>query len=399
MKKFIETPNLLKSIKADDLESIYNHIIDKAAEWAIGGYLGYANKLLEDLWAFHSGDPADVRMELEGLQIVWEISGNLPSSIPFACRNTEDIEKENWAYTTMGIADRFKGKDITGILNRFESDLQQFSDCRFAAAAALFAVDNGLIPEAEKFIRYWGHEYMKGANCTVGQLTRNRGIATILLQGILSPVFEMSEEKCNADYFALSSALRARKEKGRSLIYGDQSWTSLLKKISILSIEQNPDLYPDDIVLSKWFGTSPATEKDILAAEKKIGMSLPVDYREFLKASNGFLEHTYSAPRLARVEEIDWLSKFDDDVLDIVAGFVEETIEEEKDKYSRISKKCLLVSGMYQETEVLLFPTHDNDWECWSLTLGGGCGETWFPSFRYYMENELYFLECELPLD
>jgi len=86
--------------------------------------------------------------------------------------------------------------------------------------------------------------------------------------------------------------------------------------------------------------------------------------------------------------EIDWLPNLDENLVD----YVEQIIEWDKDKYAGFSKKCLLVSGMYEETQVLLFPTRDHDWECWSLTLGGGCGETWFPSFRYYMEHQLYFL-------
>ena len=307
MKKFIETSNLLKSIKAEDLETVYWRITDKAAEWAVGGYLDYANQLLQDIWAFHSSDTGNVRRQLEGLQIMWELSGNKPPSIPFAFRNVEEVEEENWGYLALGRGGRFEGKNITTILGQLESEIQQSSDynsCKLSAGAAILALDNGLIPEAEKFIHFWGIEYMKDASCTVGELTRNRKVAAILLQGKLSSVLELTEERCSAEYKDLSAALKKRKESGRTLIYGDQSWVSLLRKISLLSIEQNAGLHSDDIILSKWLGNDPASEEELLITERKIGRPLPGDYREFLKASNGFLAHSYISPSLARVQEI-----------------------------------------------------------------------------------------------
>lgn len=399
MKEFIETPNLLKSIQADDLDQIYREITEKAVEWSVGGYLNYANRLLQDLWAFYSGDPGYVRMDLEGLQVMWELSGNYPDSIPFPFRELEHIEKENWGYITDNLTDRFEGKDIPAILNKLESLILEYPGqfaSRLSAGAAILALDHGLIPEAEKFIQCWGREYMNGSTEIVGMLTRNRKVSSILLQGKLSAVLKLTESACKAEYEQLSAALKKRKESGRTLIYGDQSWASLLRNISALSIRQNTELYSEELISSQWLGNDPASEQELLTAERKIGMPLPPDYREFLKVSNGFLAHSYSSPGLARVEGIDWLSQFDDDVLDIVAGYIKDTLEEEKPKYPGLSTKCLLVSGMYEETEVLLFPTIDNDWQCWSLTLPGGCGETWYPSFRYYMEHQLYFLECEV---
>ena len=117
MKKIYETESLLKSIKADELENIYNHITHKAAEWAVGGQLLYANRLLEDVWAFYNADYGNVRRELEGLQIMWELSGNFPSGIPFPFRKIEEIEEENW--TDMSILRRYKGRgeDVYALLN------------------------------------------------------------------------------------------------------------------------------------------------------------------------------------------------------------------------------------------------------------------------------------------
>jgi SMI1 / KNR4 family (SUKH-1) len=392
LNKFIETKNLLKSIKSDELSNIYNHITDKAVEWAVAGYLDYANRLLQDLWTFHIGDNGNVRRQQEGLQIMWELSGKIPTEIPFSFRNTVEIEKENRGEIRLGSG--YKSGNTSELLNQIETEMQNTSGFHYgtlAARAAILALENGLIDEGKRFIRYWGIGYMKGYNYIVGYLMRNRNSSALLLQGVLSTIFELTTEKCSAEYAALSTSMKKRKLNGRSLIYGDQSWNYLIKNISLLSIEENPNLFSENIISAKWLGYEPSSEEKILATEDKIGMRLPVDYREFLKVSNGFPSHNYSTPTLLPVEEIDWLSVLDNDLTD----FVEQILEWDKDKYTALTKKCLLISGTHEE-QVLLFPTKNNDWECWSLVLGGGCGETWFPGFRYYMEYQLYFLECEL---
>lgn len=391
MKKFIETANLLKRIKAEDLDKIYDSITYKAAEWAVGGYLPYANKLLEDLWVLHSADTGNVRRELEGLQIMWQIAGNFPAGIPFAFRDVEEIENENWDDIRLGSL--LLGESTAAVLSQLEREIQQTEGFRYgtlSAGAAILSLAYELVPEGEKFIHYWGLGYMKNYNYLIGYLTRNEKTSSLLLQGVLSSVLELTEEKCRSEYEALSAALKKRKESRRALIYGDQSWASILKKISLLAIEQDPELYSEDRISSKWLGNDPATEEDILAAEARIGMQLPADYRAFLKVANGFASHGYTTPSLVRAGEIDWLSVLDEDLVE----FVENILEWSEDKYAGLSKNCLLVSGPGEEEQVLLFPTRDKGWECWKLVLPGGCGETWFPGFRYYMEHQLYFLEC-----
>lgn len=393
MKTFIETANLLKSIKADDLDNIYREITDKAVEWAVGGYLTYANRLLQDVWNFHSGDPENVRRQYEGLQIMWELSGNFPSDIPFPFRKIEEIEKENWEELRLDYL--YGGKTVAVVLGQIEGDIQNATGFHYgtlAVGAAILSLQYASTAEGEKYIHYWGRGYMQDYNYIVGYLTRNSKVSELLLKGVLASVLELTEEKCGSEYEALSAALKDRNGKGRTLIYGDQSWKSLLKNISLLSIEKNPELFSGDVISSKWLGNDPAPEENILATEEKIGIQLPADYREFLKASNGFSAHNYASPNLLTVQETDWLSVLDSDLVD----YVEQILEWNKDKYAQLSKKCLLVSGIHEEEQVLLFPTSDNGWECWSLVLPGGCEETWYPSFRYYMEHQLFFLECRL---
>lgn len=358
MKKFIETANLLKSIKADDLDTVYNHVTHKAAEWAVAGYLEHANNLLQDLWNLYAGDPGNVRRELEGLRIMWEITNKFPTTIPFELRDIEEIEQENFNETFLG--SQYENKSLSDLLNQLEKDIQNasgFNYCVLATRAVLLSLENDLVEDGKKFIHSWGVGYLMDYNYMIGYLTRNRKSSSLLLEGILAPAFELTNEKCQFEYGELSAALKKRKENGRTLIYGGLSWRKLLEKISVLAIKDDSELYTEDMATSKWLGNEPAFEEDILAAERRIEMELPEDYREFLTVSNGFTSHTiYSA--LLPVEEINWLSVLDNDLTDIV----EQSIEWGKEKYHGLTKKCLLVGGLLDEEQVLLFPTNNKGW-------------------------------------
>ncbi len=271
MKKFIETENLLKSIKADDLDTVYNHTTDKAAEWAVSGYLEHANNLLQDLWNLHAGDPGNVRRQLEGLRIMWALTNKFPSTIPFELRDIEEIEQENVNETFFN--SQYENRSLSDMLNQLEKDIQNasgFNYCVLATRAVLLSLENDLVEDGKKFIQCWGAGYMLDYNYMVGYLTRNRKSSALLLEGILAPTFELTNEKCQFEYGELSAALKKRKEEGRTLIYGGLSWRKLLEKISVLAIKEDPELYAEDMTTSKWLGNDPAFEEDILTAERRI---------------------------------------------------------------------------------------------------------------------------------
>jgi hypothetical protein len=226
---------------------------------------------------------------------------------------------------------------------------------------------------------------MRDYNYITGYLTRSEKAASLLLLGVLSAVLELSEEKCSMDYRSISTALKKRKSAGRTHIYADLSWNELLQTISRLALALNPEYFADERVSSGWLGNKAATEIQITTAENRLGRALPADYRDFLKASNGFQSYTYARPSLLPVEEIGWVSQLDENLED----FIDQILEMEQAKYPNISKTCLIVGGLHDEEQVLLFPTHDDAWICWSLHLAGGCGEIGYQDFRYYMEDQL----------
>lgn len=87
-------------------------------------------------------------------------------------------------------------------------------------------------------------------------------------------------------------------------------WNSFLAQWSE-DVISTPDLcekLPADFVKSKWLGYPGANEKQITQKERELGVSLPPSYQEFIKISNGWKQCGYFAGRLLSIEETNWLS-------------------------------------------------------------------------------------------
>jgi len=60
-----------------------------------------------------------------------------------------------------------------------------------------------------------------------------------------------------------------------------------------------------------WCGLPPASEEEIVAAEKRLGVTLPPSYRSFLAFSNGWCPYSSVIWRLLPANEIEWLRMAD----------------------------------------------------------------------------------------
>lgn len=75
-----------------------------------------------------------------------------------------------------------------------------------------------------------------------------------------------------------------------SILLGTESWRRFLT---------------DEALSSGWCGQAPATESEILEAERRLGLTLPPSYRSFLLFSNGWRPFSNSIERLLPVSEIE----------------------------------------------------------------------------------------------
>jgi cell wall assembly regulator SMI1 len=128
---------------------------------------------------------------------------------------------------------------------------------------------------------------------------------------------------------------------------------------------------------SKWLGYAPATDAAIEATEKRLNCSLPTDYKDFLRITNGFAQtnnavHSSFLP----IEKIDYLLNLDDDLIEIW----EDTGNVEVGKILRTS---ILIGGLNESQHVLLIP-QKKGWIYWQFA-------SWIPGERPHKTLKTYF--------
>jgi len=414
------TEGLLKEIQSGELEQVYIHITNKAIEWAVAGLVDEANIFLENLWANNLPHSGHLWLPDQGLQVMWEISGMRPANIPFDFTSTEEIEKENWsrfffpswnetytskfihkpiqeltgheAFTKAIIAAYQKSETMPVILEAIEKYIQSgqaagYSYFEATGCASLLAARNNLTEEAKKFIILWGKGYLENwANYMVCYLLRDRATAKLLSTGILAPIFGLSRQACIKEQSEIIAALAERLSKGRRLAYGNLSWQQLLKKISEIAIEQTTFDFSQQAIETKWLGQPPTTVTDIEVAEKRLGLQLPQDYKDFLKTSNGFNPFSLVNVTLSSVDKADMLVNVDEDLVSAWTGGMFE------ESFNNKFRKSIIIGGHEEEQMLLLIPPESGEWECWFFA-NWVPGERRYPGFRYYMEELLQRLE------
>jgi cell wall assembly regulator SMI1 len=128
---------------------------------------------------------------------------------------------------------------------------------------------------------------------------------------------------------------------------------------------------------SNWLGYAPATEEAIQAAEKRLNCSLPTDYKDFLRISNGFAQTSNAVhSTFLPVEKIDYLLNLDDDLIEIW----EDTGNVEVGKILRTS---ILIGGLNESQHVLLIP-QKKGWIYWQFA-------AWIPGERPHKNLKTYF--------
>src|SRR5689334_13022976 len=89
-------------------------------------------------------------------------------------------------------------------------------------------------------------------------------------------------------------------------------WTTLLRDLNEVVFRSELRLsLPESARMSGWCGNPPATNEEILDAEKRLGVVLPPSYRLFLRHSNGWAVFSSFIDRLWPVQQIARFKDFD----------------------------------------------------------------------------------------
>jgi hypothetical protein len=209
------------------------------------------------------------------------------------------------------------------------------------------------------------------------------------LQGIVAGELRLDESIVKEYLPQLLSVLDKRITQGRSLVFGDLSWKTLLEKMSIASIKFDDELYDETIRQTGWIGFEGADKNEIARAEKKLGVILPEDYKFFLEITNGFRPFPLNNPALLPVTAIDYLRNvLEPSSFDIMASNPVQDMDQQT--YKELLSNAILISHYPDEQMVWLMPEsiERKHWQTWFYAAWSP-GETPYPSFRFYMEEQL----------
>ena len=187
------------------------------------------------------------------------------------------------------------------------------------------------------------------------------------------------------------------------------AWERFLKRMSryIIATGEFKDELTPEVIESDWLGYPGATEKQIVAAEKRLGIRLPPSYREFLRVTNGWRMVTNFIHKLWSVSEIGWHDERHREENDawmeawMEGGPVEDISDEEYRDYGRnpssLSQpfrpqylRTALEVSSWTDGIYLLNPQTinvDGEWEAWFFA-PWNLGASRYPSFWDLLQGE-----------
>lgn len=163
----------------------------------------------------------------------------------------------------------------------------------------------------------------------------------------------------------------------------------ILQEISKKTLLLNEGSFAEEQRQTRWLGYPPATAEAISAAERRLRVTFPEDYVEFLLVSNGFSQTVASVNcSFLPVEKIDYLKVFDEDLIEI---WEENDLEE----VAIALRRSILVGGLGEEQYFLLIPPADGlGWRYWKFA-SWIPGEQPYDSLKAYWNSELDFLKSQ----
>ena len=166
----------------------------------------------------------------------------------------------------------------------------------------------------------------------------------------------------------------------------------LLVEISHRAILLNESDYPftEAQMQADWLGNPPALDNTIEKAQLRLQIKFPQDYIDFLKIADGFSQTTTTSMTFLPVEEVDYLIKLDEELVEIW----NET--DDLPEIGQALKKSILIGGRNEEQCFLLIPPSQtsNNWRYWKFA-SWIPGPEEFKNLKDYFKNELQFLRTE----
>lgn len=161
---------------------------------------------------------------------------------------------------------------------------------------------------------------------------------------------------------------------------------SLLKQISEKAIELADFEFTQEQINNKWLGTIPTSENDIQLTEKRLGVELPRDYKEFLRITNGFSAPNDVEPTFEPIAKIDYLKNVDSYLIEVW----------NQDGIADIGKqleRSIIIGGINEEQIFLLIPpmSGSENWKYWKFS-SWQPGEVEYENLEHHLNEVLEFI-------
>ena len=152
---------------------------------------------------------------------------------------------------------------------------------------------------------------------------------------------------------------------------------------------------------SNWLGFDGVSEVELEFHEGRLNTKLPPSYREFLKASNGFLQLNSFVWNLLPIQDVQWLKQFDESFHNLYEKefnnfnatdeeyFIYGNDQRTTDFRSEYLIKSLAISGWGDASIILLNPEvkFGDEWEAWMFAVWL-LGPARYKSFEDLMKEE-----------
>jgi hypothetical protein len=260
---------------------------------------------------------------------------------------------------------------------------------------AELAARHGRRDTAIQFAKVWAEETVRqDRGCGLPPIATCRHVAPLLLEGVIAQELGLSDALVADHLPQLLEVLNRRLSSGRSLAFGQLSWSTLIRQISEQALRiEDDNTYDEQVRAAQWIGFAGADPEAIRLAEERLQASLPADYKLFLETTDGMRPFPLNNPALLPVAKIGYLKDMIEPYLfDIILEY--HLIDGDPAATADNLSKAILICQYPDEQSVWLMPedSERSTWQTWFYApwMPGVCG---YPSFRFYMEEQLIAME------
>lgn len=260
-----------------------------ALEFALLGSIKEATQL----WTLFESFSSHCKSSwIPGLYFAWEASGFWPDSIPLEDRRPEalrklEIERVLWKRSTHGTDEEGLDTLIAVATEHGRTDSWGNAQVRphDLKAAIDLAAYMGKTEKVADILQVFADNFEQ----TWVNLSRSRYVWQYLKDGALARAIRVDDTKLKKFQIEVFETFKERLEKGPRRTFKDLPMRDLLNMCNENTLKNavweemdvDPENPPETILHEG------ATEEEIAGLEKKLGHSLPADYKEFLSLTNG----------------------------------------------------------------------------------------------------------------